>query len=281
MGVIGSVRTRQTAVALELGRRHSLQTSAVGGLALITIGFVLVLTLLSVPVIVSAPAGASAVVLVIGLSIAGVLFAIARPMIVSFRKGDGTVVISDDAITLRHWVLLRKPLVIRRAITRAVLLDDGEATLGSDPLLRFGVHRDGPLALHASREGWLWSREHGSVIPKLGRRDDTPNVCVLLEEPLSISRTRLYTGQWVIGWPPFGRLARGENVTGLLFTVSDLHAARAALDHWPQRLAITESELPPIRHTPERIRRFKRRRYLVAAVALIYAIAEAVRLATH
>jgi hypothetical protein len=147
---------------------------------------------------------------------------LAVPWILS-GLGQGRLLVRPDALEVRYSRLLKRPLVIPRALVARVLLDDGSATGRA----RFATGDPAaPL---------LWT----DPVP-LRQRDDLPligdaelpNLAVVLHEPLPLAAFR---------GPPTAITATGEmppprpgrEARGLVFAVEDLEAARLALAGWP------------------------------------------------
>lgn len=131
-----------------------------------------------------------------------------------------TLVLHGDTVTVHHPGVLKRDFAIPRESVRAVLFDDGLHSA----IRRFPV--DPELTLSAGlpqHAAWLWSPETVTLVPLLGTGGETPNLAILVVDPTLAPAVRRVT---LTGPIP------GEALSGLLFEVTDVAAAREAFEPW-------------------------------------------------
>ncbi len=179
-----------------------------------------VLLLAAAPSAPSADGTVIAVVLGVGVLAALAVWGRAR---LSVLTGRGTLVVGSNGLRVDYPSLLKEPFCVPRESVRAVLVDDGDWTLDRRFPIGAPERAVGEGLATSGRVGWLWTREAPTVVPLLGHGTETPNLALLVDDPLLAPKVRR-----VVMTGPIP----GEALTALLFAVEDAAGARAALAPW-------------------------------------------------
>ncbi|MGH2730778.1 MAG: hypothetical protein ACRDJI_09265 [Actinomycetota bacterium] len=188
--------------------------------------------------------------------------AVVRRAAIKLRPGpEGT-----GELVVDHHGLLKKPLVVPRALVRCAAIDHRPA--------RWRWFRDHKrFNLAGADEGspsWLWSRTGDCPLPLLSHVGDVPNLAVLFDSPVPLRSVRRWMKPFALKGPVH-ILRRGQQARGFVARLQDPERALQALQTWTFVRPLTLDDVSELEPGPDERRKARGKRIRTNIALLVIA----------